>query len=128
MKTFIILCIVCCYKSCKSQSIENLAKSFLEKQENLGDGKIYYDTLFLNKERHIIKFGILGAHELPYLIIRNDVNIDNNVINNYSTKRLLKKVSFTLDELSESEQLELLRKILDIAESHLKMDGWEVIE
>ena len=90
--------------------------------------KSLFDTLLSVPHCQIIKFGIIGAHELPYIVIKKGIRRKYRVIEKYDIISLLKEVNFVFGNLSEGDKIALLRRILDVSEAHLKMNGWDVLE
>ena len=116
------------YASCTGQNLDNVAKTFLEETEGYKNGEIYYDTLSVKGSKELVRFGLLGAHQLPYLVIKTGKNNEYKIITNYAIESLLKDIKIVLQDIPEERKLFILRKIIDISESHLKMDGWDIIE
>ena len=129
MKSYIYLIVMLTmYTSCTGQNLDNVAKSFLEETEGYENGEIFYATLSLTDTKELVRFGILGAHQLPYLGIRIKKNGEYKIIENYAIEALLKNIEIVMRDLPEERKIYVLRKIIDVSESHLKMDGWDIIE
>lgn len=141
MKTKIILSILCLVLfSCQSSAqkgepitIENLKKelrSYLESEKQLtaGESAIVYVVDLADYQEYkqgigICKFGILGSHQLPFLVLVSETEI--KIIKDYKTKPVLESFAeFIQDQdkhYTEIQKSLLLKNVSDVLYSRMKM-------
>jgi hypothetical protein len=141
METKIILSLLClALFSCQScaqkgepitvKKLKKELRSYLESEKQLtaGESAIIYIVDLADYQEYkqgagICKFGILGSHQLPFLVLVSETEI--KIIRDYKTKFVLESFAEFIQErdnhYTEIQKSLLLKNVSDVLYSRMKM-------